>query len=214
MRRLSSTTWTGAAALVMLLFGCGGEGSDTRSDDSLVAGAPVADCGVPPGDVHVRSSGDVQAGPGFGVLHPGTPVGEVQRACTVARDTTVRDLEGMPQRQLHIALGPDTVVAEVVADSVWRLRLTSPRFVVQDSIRVGMPASVLTYLQGARALIGEGEIYLTIPEACGVSFRVTGADYAYVAGADTPERAAARVADSASVDLLLLVPCDRQRPNT
>lgn len=196
------------AALACALLACGnGDGSARSGEppDSVVT--PIADCGVPAGDVQVLPPGDVQIDPGVGVLRPGAAVAGVLRGCVVARDTIVRDVEGMPQRQLQVVVGPDTVIAEVVTDTVWRVRLTSRRFRVLDSLGVGSAARALTRRAGARALIGEGEVYLTIPEACGVSFRVSGVDFAHVAGAGAPERAVARVPDTATVDLLLLLPC-------
>lgn len=203
------------SALVCVLLACdGGEPAERGAAPPDSVATSTADCAVPSGEVQIGPPGDVQIGPGVGVLRPGAAVADLMRQCTIDRDTVVHDAEGMPQRQLRVVLGPDTAIAEVVADSVWRVRITSRRFRVLDSLGVGTPAGVITRIPGARALIGEGEVYLTIPAACGVSFRVSGVDFAHVAGADTPAHAAARVPDTATVDLMLLLPCTSERANT
>lgn len=172
---------------------------DTTIGGASSAGRGVTDCGILPGDVQVEE--------GVGVLRIGTSVEEVRQRCRVVRDTTVLDIEGMPARRLVVSIGDDTAVAEIVADSVWRVRLTSPRFRAGDGLGVGASASALAAIPGARALAGEGEVYVTIPGTCGVSYRVAGADFARVSSARSPEDAMDRLPDTAHVDLLLVYAC-------
>ena len=162
----------------------------------------MTDCGVSPGDVQVEE--------GVGVLRIGMSVEEVRQRCRVVRDTTVLDNEGMPARRLEISIGDDTAVAEIVADSVWRVRLTSPRFRARGGLGIGTSASALAAIPGARALAGEGEVYVTMPGTCGVSYRVAGADFARVSGARSPEEAMDLLPDTARVDLLLVYACAKE----
>jgi hypothetical protein len=172
--------------------------ADTATDGRSSAGRGATDCGIPPGDVQVEE--------GVGVLRIGTSAEEVRRRCSVVRDTTVLDNEGMPARRLVVSIGDDTAVAEIVADSVWRVRFTSPRFRA-GGLGIGTSGSALAAIPGARALVGEGEVYVTIPGACGVSYRVAGADFGRVSGARSPEEAMDLLPDTAQVDLMLVYAC-------
>jgi hypothetical protein len=163
------------------------------------------DCGVGPGDVQING--------GLGVLRIGTLADHVRERCQIVRDTTVLDNEGMVARELVISLGADTAVAEVQSDSVWRLRLTSRRFRTGEGLGIGSSVGELAANAGARALVGEGEIYVTVPATCGVSYRIGGADFGRVARAPSAERAIDVLPDTARVDLLLVVGCGH-RPDS
>ena len=184
---------------VLLALGCASrDGAPDSASTSERDSAAELDCGVPPGDVQIEG--------GIGVLRIGAPVAELRGRCDIVRDTTVPDNEGMPSRELMILLGTDTAVAEVVADSVWRLRLTSPRFSTGD-VRVGTTVAELERYDGARALVGEGEVYVTVPETCGVSYRIAGAEFARAASARSPKAAIGTLPDTARVDLMLVFAC-------
>ena len=113
----------------------------------------------------------------------------------------------MPVRTLLVALGGDSAVAEIVADTVWRLRLASPRFRTPAGFAVGVPARELAAADGARVLVGEGEVYVTVAGECGVSYRLGGVDFGVVAAARSPEEAPANLPDSARVDRILVFHC-------
>lgn len=188
------------AATLLVAFACRGE--SRQADSTVLVGATqqsARDCGIPPGDVQIDE--------GAGVLRAGVPASQVLERCEVVLDTTVLDNEGMPARELVIALGADTAVAEVVADSVWRVRFSSSRFRSSDGIGVGSAVSVLKRLPGARALVGEGEVYVTVPTTCGVSYRIAGADYPAIASAPAAEAALRRLPDTARVDRVLVFAC-------
>lgn len=190
-----------AALLFAAAFACAGDdrraaiNADTANDTLEAA----TDCGVPAAGVQIER--------GIGVLQVGATVELLGERCRLVKDTVVTGVEGMPGRQLYIVILGDTVVAEVEQDTVWRIRLTTERFLTGDSLGVGTPAEDLTSREGARALVGEGEIYLTIEEACGVSFRLDGVSYSNVASASSPESAVMLVPDTSMVDLVLLIPC-------
>ena len=142
----------------MCLFVVGCTGDDRPSTGDSTSGADTRaelDCAVPAGDVQIEG--------GAGVLRIGSTVADLRGRCRVVRDTIVPDNEGMPSRELTIALGGDRAIAELVGDSVWRLRFTSPRF-RSGNVRVGTTVAELERFEGARALVGEGEVYVTLPE--------------------------------------------------
>ena len=190
-----------AALLLAALLACARDdpraviNADTANDTTGAA----ADCGMPAAGVQIER--------GIGVLQVGAPVELLDERCRVVKDTVVTGIEGMAGRRLYIVIQGDTVAAEIEQDTVWRVRLTTDRFRTGDSLGVGTPAQDLTSRQGARALVGEGEIYLTIDEACGVSFRLDGVSYSKVASAPSPESAVRLVPGTARVDLVLLTPC-------
>lgn len=191
------------AVSLLLTVGCQEGGRDADADLTPGGDRPSSelDCGVPAG------AGDVQIDEGVGVLRIGTSVEDLRERCDVIRDTTVLDMEGMPARRLVVAVSGDTVVAEIVSGRVWRLRLGTPRFRTSVGLGVGSRVGELAGHAGARALVGEGEIYVTLPASCGVSYRIAGADFARVAGVRSPERAMAELPKDARVDLLLVTDC-------
>lgn len=188
----------------LLTGGCqgGGPQADSTGASTSRVGDSERDCGVGPGDVQIAA--------GLGVLRIGTIADHVRERCEIVRDTTVLDNEGMAARELVISLGADTAVAEVQSDSVWRLRLTSRRFRTGAGLGIGSSVSDLAANAGARALVGEGEIYVTVPATCGVSYRIAEADFGRVASAPSAERAMDLLPDTARVDLLLVVGCGNQ----
>ena len=189
------------AGALALVASCadGSDTADSSSRDQARDGTGDLDCGV--------GGGVVQIDGGVGVLRIGVSADEVRRRCRVVRDTTVLDNEGMPVPRLMVALTTDTAVAETVNDSVWRLRLTAERFWTSSGLGVGSTVRELAEAGQARALVGEGEVYVTIPAVCGVSYRIAGADFARVARASSPERAMATLPDTARVDLVLVFRC-------
>lgn len=112
-------------------------------------------------------------GSGIGALRIGLPVDEIKRACTVLWDTTERDVEGNPARTIGVRIGSDSVRAEVVHDRIWRLTITTPAMRTSDSLGVGTPLGRLLQAPDARGLSGEGALFVTTPEHCGVSFQLS-----------------------------------------
>lgn len=97
---------------------------------------------------------------------------DVRRRCPVVGDTTLM-LEGEPQPAMRIALGGDTIVAEVVEGRIWRIRVTSPGLTTSDSLHVGTPVRRLAALPGAALAFGEGQ-FIVSPAHCGLSFGIEG----------------------------------------
>ena len=112
-------------------------------------------------------------GTGLGALRIGATVDSVQRVCAVVRDTTEIRAEGIPSRILSIAVGVDTVEAEIVSGRIWRIALHRARFRTADSLGVGVPIGRLLSLRGIHGMTGEGALYLASPTHCGLSFRIT-----------------------------------------
>jgi hypothetical protein len=189
------------AALLAAVVGCGdsrprgenGRGAALSPADSL------ADCGVPAGDVQIDAP--------LGVLRPGAAVPDIRSRCAVVRDTILTGAEGMPVRLLTVALGTDSVTAEVVNDTIWRLRLTSARFRSASGFGVGTPARAIAAAPGARVHVGEGEVYMLVAGSCGVSYRIAGADFGRVAAASATA-ALEELPDTARVDRVLVWRCE------
>ena len=167
--RISYSTLVSAAALAVYACQRGDTASSrdtataTRDGATTVAAAPT--CGV---DAHTPLTGD-----GISDLRVGAPVEAIARSCRILRDTTGLGAEGMQERRILVDLRRDSVVAVVDSNRVWRLHVSSPAFRTSDSLGVGTPASALRRA-GARALTGEGKVFVTLPSHCGLSFRLRG----------------------------------------
>ena len=111
---------------------------------------------------------------GIGALRLGMPVDSVKAICTVAFDTVRPGPEGMSERVLKVEFPPQAVEAEIVADSVWRLNVTTPEFQTRDSIRVGTTVPELLRHDDAQGLVGEGKLVVVFRRQCGMSFILTG----------------------------------------
>jgi len=118
----------------------------------------------------------------------------------VLEDTTTLGPEAVPQRTLLVDLGVDSVTAVVDEDRIWRLHLVRPGFRTTDSLGVGSPVSALRTRQGVEVLTGENQVFLTVAEACGLSFRLGGME------AMRPPALNA-IADSVRVEEVLVVGC-------
>lgn len=147
--------------------------SDSEPDSDSVgvqdsidhAVAAMADCGV--------SSETDLTGDGIGDLRIDRSVNEIMDRCHVLRDTVEVRAEGHPQRVMTIDLMRDEVEAEIVDEVVWRLGISTPAFLTSDSLGVGTPLERLLEFDGARPLVGEGNLFVQVPEHCGLSFRLT-----------------------------------------
>lgn len=132
------------------------------------AGAtPLARCGI---DGPAGLTGD-----GVGALRLGATVEQVTLACRVLSDTTdPQGPEGQPERSLTVLLGEgsDTLRAVVVGDSIWRLHVTSEWPRALDSLGVGSVVADLRVRRGARLINGEGRLFITTADPCGLSFRL------------------------------------------
>ena len=184
--------------LVMLVaaLACAGDEAppaDTTSGaaDSAPVAPRISSCGV--------EATTVLTGEGVGDLRVGERVHELARRCRVVRDTTVRGQEGQMERALVVDLGHDTIRAVVQDDRVWRLHVRSASIRAADSLGVGTPGRALRR-SGAKVLMGEGAVFVTLPTHCGLSFRLRGVEFGRVASA-------AQIPDGASVDEVLAFGC-------
>jgi hypothetical protein len=159
-------------ALVFALIGCESRKESTPADSS----SPSAVSPTPPaasGAGRQTVCGDeIIRGEGIGELRIGITVDAVRQRCTVVRDTTVIDIEGMPARKLAVMFAQDTVEAEIVNGRVWRLAVHSPRLRTADSLGVGTPLARLVNLKRPRGMTGEGKFFVASPDHCGMSFRL------------------------------------------
>lgn len=136
---------------------------------------PVRDDSIPLEPVVTAPPSDTTAvlsGRGVGCLRIGMRVSDVSVGCTVATDTVVPGPEGTQERELRIGVGPGLLAATVVADTVSRIVVTDPRWRTADSLGVGSELDDLLARDGARAIEGEGRLFVTLPSHCGLSFRL------------------------------------------
>jgi len=179
MRRIRGLSL--GAALAVFVAGCGG--GQSRDDR---AAADSATMPPPPPGLAV-CGGTTITDSGVGELRIGQAVAEVSARCTVVRDTiAIRD-EGQSARVIAVDFGADTVEAEVVRDSVWRIDITSPAFRTADSLGVGTAVPALLERPGLRPLSGEGRVFVTTDAHCGLSFQLSVADTGRAAGRWTVE---------------------------
>jgi hypothetical protein len=147
------------AALCLSALACGDHRSAER-ETSAARQTPIA----PP--VQIENAG-------VGCLRIGAPATDVHHPCRVVSDTTKLGAEGMPERRIVAIVPPDdTLSATIADDSVWRIEVTSGTILTADSLGVGTPLRRLLAEPGARALEGEGRIFITVPRHCGLSFQL------------------------------------------
>jgi hypothetical protein len=144
-------------------------------------------------------------GAGIGCLRIGVPLAALPGECRILADRMIPGPEAMPERRADILVRGDTVAATIVADSVWRVEITTPRFVTSDGIGVGSPVTDLLERSGSRIIGGEGRLFITLPDRCGMSFEVGGlpADVRAL----PPEEARGRIPPAAQVSRVLLFGC-------
>ncbi len=122
-----------------------------------------------------RSCGDrVIREDGIGELRLGMSADSVKAICPVAFDTVRPGPEGMSERVIKVEFPPEAAEAEIVADSVWRLSVTTAGFQTRDSIRVGTSVQELLRHDDAQGLVGEGKLVVVFRRQCGMSFILTG----------------------------------------
>ncbi len=162
-------------------------------------GRSVADSASPARTCGVESATNL-SGSGIGALRIGASVDAVRALCRVLRDTIALGLEALPQRTLLVDLGADSVTAEVDENRIWRLEIVHSVFRTADSLGVGSLVGALRTRQGVQVATGENDVFLTLADACGLSFRLVGIE------AMTPPRLTA-IADSVRVEEVLVVGC-------
>lgn len=156
-------------AAACMLAGCAGESArepvDDRAADTAAAVSPGGGCRDPANREVSRH--------GVGALRLGEPVERVRRECNVIGDTTLT-LEGVSQPALRVEIGGETVIAEIVGDSVWRITVRTPGLVTADSLGVGTRVRRFAALDSVSLSPGEGQYYVLAPALCGLSFGVSG----------------------------------------
>lgn len=159
--------------------------------------SPAARCGI--------NDGTVLRGDGVGQLRVGAALADVRTDCSVLTDTTAPGAEGMRERRIGVDLKRDTVEAIVVNDSVWRIHVGGSSFRTTEGLGVGSTVAELRQGRAARVLAGEGSMFITLAEHCGLSFRLGGVPFG-------PERPAAELPADGRVVEVLIFGCDSPRP--
>lgn len=144
-------------------------------------------------------------GGGIGCFRVGDPVRSIGQPAHVIADTVVQGMEGMMERRLSVTIGGDTVIATVSNDTIRRIVITDQRFHTIDSLGVGTELDRLLAMPGAKALEGEGRLFVTVPTHCGLSFRLAAVRGSR--GGTTDELVRAVLHRNTPVDQVLVVGC-------
>jgi hypothetical protein len=110
---------------------------------------------------------------GIGAVRIGATVEDVKRACTVVSDRVEEGDEAIPVRILRIRIRGALIAAEIEAGRVWRLTVDDQGLRTADGLAVGIPLTKLLSLPMLSAEEGEGALYATSPQHCGLSFRLS-----------------------------------------
>jgi len=154
-------------------------------------------CGIDGGIVVTRD--------GIGALRVGATMTDIRARCGIVRDGSGRGVEGMPERRIAVDLGRDTVDAVVVDDRVWRIHVDGPAFRTTDGLGVGTTVAELRKDRVARVLAGEGSMFVTLADQCGLSFELGGVAFG-------PERPASELPADARVVEVLVFGCESPQP--
>lgn len=170
-------------------------GSAQRDSSAIAAESPDdARCGI------AGDTGAVLSGRGLGAIRVGMPFEALRTKCRVVADSTdPLGNEGMPERRAIVALDDDSATVIVYDDRVHRIELTSARFRTADSTGVGTHAVSLRE-RGGRLLTGDRGVFVTLPDECGLSFRLENIP---VGGGTW-----SAIPDSTPVSLVLVTGCD------
>jgi hypothetical protein len=197
-----------AAALVVLACAPGRRDAAQGSPDSHAA-APLEAQPADAGEAASSCASRIITGAGIGALRVGATVDSVRASCAVIHDSVEIRAEGMPARIIDVALGADTIEAEVVDGRIWRITIDRPGLTTADSLRVGSPLSRLLEHHGAHGAVGEGKLFVLLPDRCGLSFRLA-ARPGDVARSSYDESGLRALPSTIVVDQLLITGCSTQ----
>jgi hypothetical protein len=183
-------------------------GQRSNNDTSSVAPLPERRSETP--DSVTQCGDTVVRDDGVGRLRIGEEIDSVRARCSVVRDTTALDAEGMPSRKITVSFGKDSLVAEIVNERVWRIEVRSGEFATRDSLHVGTPIARMLRLRNPRGLTGEGQLFLVTADHCGLSFRLSNPDGSAVR--DWARPVLSKLPPSTMVSEILVIGCANAVP--
>ncbi len=198
---------TALTTLLATVIACGPSADADRADqapdsagpqDSTVLSVNPADdagCGMEDSTAYILS------GRGVAAIRIGMSFGALRSRCRIMSDSTDPvGNEGMPERRAIVAMGADSAIVIVNEDRVHRIEITSARFRTANSTGIGSVAGDLRR-DGGRLLTGDRGVFVTLPDQCGLSFRLANIP---VGRGD----AWSSIPDSTPVSLVLVTGCD------
>ncbi|HET9636405.1 MAG TPA: hypothetical protein VFP26_10790 [Gemmatimonadaceae bacterium] len=111
---------------------------------------------------------------GIGYLKLGMLADSLKAICPIAFDTVRPGPEGESERVISVSFPPESIEAEILQDTVWRLNVRTPGFRTRDSVGIGSPVGDLLRRGDAQGLIGEGNFVVVYRDRCGMSFVLSG----------------------------------------
>lgn len=145
------------------------------------------------------------SGDGAGCLRIGVPLAALPAGCEIVADRMVPGPEGMAERRADILVAGDTLAATIVRDSVWRVAVTVPTLATAAGLSVGSEAGEMLGRQGSRVIGGEGRLFMTLADHCGMSFELAVPRELL---ALPPDEAAKRIPPGSRVSRILLFGCE------
>jgi hypothetical protein len=161
--------------------------------------------GRPPGPASSEPAPLTLSGSGVGCLEVGAALADLPSECSIVADRVVPGPEGTAERRIDVLAGADTVAATVVGDSIWRLDVTARTVRTAQGLGVGTPAAELLARTGSRIIGGEGRLFVTLPDLCGLSFELGPLPRELLAL--PPDRVAGRLPPETEISRVLVFGC-------
>lgn len=207
-----------ALMIALVLAGCAGEPAADRAEGGPPHGdttlAPDPSGGIPgdapPAEPQAScgiTSDTELAGEGIGAFAIGSAAARLRADCPAATESTILDVEGMEQRVIDLERTEGMIRAVIVDDAVWRVHVTDPSVATAGGVSVGSTLGDLLGHDGARGMMGEGKLYVALPDHCGMSFRLDTAPGDIARAGDWTNERLRELPASTAVDEILAFGC-------
>ncbi len=178
-----------------------------RDDTSVVPPVSVSTDSIVPVARNCGISGlAVLTDNGIGDLKVGLRVADIRERCEIVSDSQQQDSEGGKERVLIVQTGAETTRAIINDERIWRIEVTSPGLITDDSLGVDTPLHRIAIKRGARFVPGEDGVYGFIANHCAMSFRFS-IPLRPPRGGDWTAAAIDKAHGDATVDRILITKC-------
>jgi hypothetical protein len=112
-------------------------------------------------------------GDSIGPVKVGMNASAIATVARVVSDRMEPDSEGGEARVVRFLMADVEVAAEVHEGKVWRFEVATPGLRTRAGLGVGTALAALLKLPKLQGQIGEGALYVSSPQLCGLSFRLS-----------------------------------------